>query len=140
MIYRLIYTSEKSPDTSDADFRAIATFSAVWNRERDITGLLMVHENDIMQVLEGPEAHVKELADKIRRDPRHKNMDIIYEKSVASAEFTKWSMGFRTLETRTEMDVFFNLTRAELSAKVPEDARWDVQKAVSGFADKVGLN
>ena len=100
----------------------------------------MVHEGDIMQVLEGPQESVKELAEKIRCDPRHKNMEIIYEKAVPSAEFTKWSMGFRTLESRAEMDVFFNLTRAELSAHVPQDARWDVQKAVSGFAEQVGLD
>ena len=140
MIYRLIYTSTKASETTDADFRAIATFSAMWNRSKGINGLLMVYADDIMQVLEGLEEHVKELADKISRDPRHKNMQIIYEKSVPHAEFTKWSMGFRPLDSRAEMDVFFNLTRAELSAQIPKDARWDVQKAVSAFAEQVGLD
>jgi len=93
-----------------------------------------------MQVLEGPKDDVKALAEKIRQDSRHTDMEIVYEKSVETAEFSKWSMGFRTPETRAEMDVFFNLTRAELSAQIPKDARWDVRKAITSFADQVGLD
>lgn len=140
MIYRLIYTSKRAPETTESDFRTIATFSAMWNRSQGITGLLMVYADDIMQVLEGPEAEVKALADKISQDTRHQDMQILYEKDVPSAEFTKWSMGFRPLDSRAEMDVFFNMTRAELAAQVPKGARWDVQKAVSGFAEQVGLD
>lgn len=140
MIYRLIYTSKRSLNTSDADLRAIATFSAISNRSQRITGLLMVHKDHIMQVLEGPKDDVKALAEKIRQDSRHTDMEIVYEKSVETAEFSKWSMGFRTPETRAEMDVFFNLTRAELSAQIPKDARWDVRKAITSFADQVGLD
>lgn len=140
MMHRLIYTSEKAPYTTDADFRMIAVISALWNKQHGITGLLMVYKNEIMQVLEGPKDAVKDLAEKISRDTRHTDMTIVYEKSVDSADFTEWSMGFRPLNSRDEMEVFFNLTRAELAAYIPENTGQGVRNAVSGFADSVGLD
>lgn len=139
MLYRLIYKSEKAPETTDADFRTIAMISALWNKANGITGLLMVYNDEIMQVLEGPEAVVKDLAEKIRKDKRHTKMEIIYEKSVDQADFTEWHMGFRPLQSRDEMDVFFNLTRAELAAYIPENTGQGVLQAVSGFAESAGI-
>ena len=50
-----------------------------------------------MQVLEGSERTVRDVHDKICRDPRHRGLVTLLEGSVPGREFSKWSMGFKDL-------------------------------------------
>ena len=77
MTYRLIYKSIASPNVTDADFRTIAMFSSIWNKNHGISGLLLHVNGRIMQVLEGPEDAVKSLYANIEKDPRHKDVTIV---------------------------------------------------------------
>lgn len=140
MVHRIIYASKAAPGVTLEDFRVIAMFSAVWNTNHDITGLLMSYNDDIMQVLEGPKDAVQDLYRRIERDPRHENVQLLVDQTAERREFTKWSMGFRTLDSRADMDVFFALSQDTLDAVVPEDTSPDVAAAVERFKTTSGLN
>ena len=133
MVHRLIYASKAAQGVTQEDFRAIAMFSAMRNTSLGITGLLMVYNDDIMQVLEGSKEAVQGLYERIQADPRHKYVKLLVDQEADSANFTKWSMGFRTLDSRADMDVFFLLSEQSLQEKVHEGASADVQGAVAHF-------
>lgn len=52
-----------------------------------------------MQVLEGPEPAVRELFQKIARDPRQKDVFVLLQMTVPEREFSNWSMAFHDLNS-----------------------------------------
>lgn len=140
MLFRLIYASVASPDMTEADFRTIAMFSSIYNQAHNITGLLLTHNDQIMQVLEGPEDIVRGLFKKIKQDKRHTGVKLLSEGSCEISEFKSWSMGYRPLDEPVEMDMFFSLSAAALSNIMPDNAPTDLQKHIRNFAGKSGLD
>ena len=138
MVFRLIYSSKSSEGVGESDFRAIAMFSALNNLARGVTGLLLTHNEEIMQVLEGEESEVRALYTKIEKDKRHHSVKIIVEREVEKTEFASWSMGYRPLDTPIDMDIFFALSRESLGDVIAENS--ELQNAAESFADKSGLS
>ncbi|HWF37906.1 MAG TPA: BLUF domain-containing protein [Candidatus Acidoferrales bacterium] len=52
-----------------------------------VTGMLLYKDGCFMQVLEGNEEAVIDLAEKIQRDPRHKNMMTLYQGDSPERQF-----------------------------------------------------
>lgn len=80
-IFRLTYVSCAVESLTEADLNAIESKSVAANNARDVTGLLVVCGRRIMQILEGRESVVRDLYEKIRKDPRH-----VIEKLVSAVE------------------------------------------------------
>ena len=70
-IFRLTYLSNPVKPFTDADFDDIESKSLEANNARDVTGLLIVNDDRILQILEGREDAVRELYAKIEADSRH---------------------------------------------------------------------
>ncbi len=138
MVFRLIYSSKSSEGVGESDFRAIAMFSALNNLARGVTGLLLTHNDEIMQVLEGEESEVRALYNTIEKDKRHHSVKVIAEREVEKTEFANWSMGYRPLETPIDMDIFFALSRESLGDVIAENS--ELQSAAENFAEKSGLS
>ena len=51
-----------------------------------------------MQVLEGSRDTVAEVYERIRRDPRHHQLDLLFEGPIDEREFDDWSMAFVDLD------------------------------------------
>jgi len=65
------------------------------NNERlGITGMLVYRHPFFMQVLEGPEEHVRELMARIAADARHTDVTMVRHAPIRRAGFADWSMGF----------------------------------------------
>lgn len=68
------------------------------NASLDITGVLVRKRDIFFQILEGEESAVRSLIEKIEKDSRHYEVDIIDERNVEERSFSDWSMGFASLE------------------------------------------
>ena len=140
MTHRLIYSSEADDNMSDADLRMIAMFSRMNNRRKNIAGLLLHHEGYIVQVLEGPQDAVQRLFAKIKVDSRHKNVKILMDRACKQPIFSEWSMGFRPMENRDEIDAFFKLSKNALDAAIPSDSSSAVRNVLREFSEISGLS
>lgn len=76
-IFRLVYLSRPTRALSDEDFDDIESKSVEANHLRDVTGLLIVDGDRVLQILEGRESAVRKLYTKIEADPRHTVMKLI---------------------------------------------------------------
>ena len=76
-IFRLVYLSRPTRPFSDEDFEDIESKSVEANHLRDVTGLLIVDGDRVLQILEGRESAVRKLYTKIEADPRHTVMKLI---------------------------------------------------------------
>lgn len=68
------------------------------NKALDITGCLVYHKSSFVQILEGSQNDVHATYLKIFKNPRHKNLKILYEGETKRRSFGKWSMAFHNLD------------------------------------------
>ena len=128
MLVRVLYVSKISAGVSEKDIERIVSTSQLRNRQRDLTGALMVCDGHFAQVLEGDEIHVEETMRKIAVDPRHHDLVVRDRTAEAKRLFARWDMAFVD-PGRCEKDVFELLARqrtpvqfiAEMAVWIEED-------------------
>ena len=97
-LIQLVYMSTAKMAVTDTELLAILRQSRENNAQHDITGMLLYKDHNFLQLLEGPEAAVMALYDKISRDPRHDSVTLVLKHHVAARQFGAWSMGFANAE------------------------------------------
>ena len=119
-LFQLIYVSAARPGLSEAEIERILSAARAHNPARGITGLLLFLEDAFLQILEGPEAEVRSLFDRIRMDPRHRQVLCLVTQAIPAREFQDWSMGYDRLEPSAETGPLFRLTREALAGVLPD--------------------
>ena len=92
MLVRLIYAS-RAVDTSPAAIDAILAKSREHNPASGITGILCYGRGIFLQAIEGGRAAVNELYGHIQKDPRHKDVALLYFEEIVERRFGGWTMG-----------------------------------------------
>lgn len=93
----LIYVSSAVNMMAQDELIEILKKSRENNAKVDVTGMLLYHEGNFMQVLEGEEAAVMALYHKIAQDPRHHMVTRIATRPITKRNFGEWKMGFTNL-------------------------------------------
>lgn len=94
----LIYVSSSVKILNDAELLDILKISRSNNETREVTGMLLYKGGNFMQVLEGPEESVNALMEKIKADPRHKDVSILSREPIQTRQFPSWEMAFQNLD------------------------------------------
>jgi hypothetical protein len=95
---RSVTYSSTAVSTFGADeLTDLLSSSRAANLARDLSGMLLFRGNRFLQVLEGPESVVRDLVDRIRRDPRHRDMRVLVDERIDERRFAEWTMGYETL-------------------------------------------
>jgi hypothetical protein len=104
-LHRLLYFSRFGPtfplDLPGQDYevgRIIAT-AIRHNRAAGVTGLLLAHQRQFLQVLEGPAEAVMTTYGRILRDPRHDSAKLITAGPAAERLFAEWNMCARRISS-----------------------------------------
>jgi hypothetical protein len=92
--FRLIYRSHSTiPHQSrEAVLANIFDVARSNNKKVGITGALLVTDHWFVQALEGDEATVAALYQRISEDPRHDQVAVVESGSVDARVFSRWSM------------------------------------------------
>lgn len=104
-MFQLFYVSRATRTYNSAAIQHILQMARYKNRKLDITGCLLYSGRCFAQVLEGTEAAVRPLAERIASDPRHADVRVLMESHRVEREYGDWSTGYlhdRTLEDRLE--------------------------------------
>ena len=138
-IFGLTYVSSASGIYDAETFRDIALYSGPYNAEHEITGMLLVYNETIVQFLEGPEAEVLSLYDRIENDNRHKNPIVVSTRNYRIREFPEWTMGYQELSDFDGPKYIYSLTPQSLTAHVPQFISATTQALLNGFKRSSGL-
>jgi len=93
MIFYKIYTSIPTVTPTRDIIDKITEESIVWNSAHGITGILLCLEDRYFQFLEGEEEQVLNIFNKIKTDPRHKELYVRIKGFEKERIFREWSMG-----------------------------------------------
>lgn len=94
MLHHIVYTSLEVPAFDGAALRQLLLSARARNHAFGFTGLLLYCEGRFVQVLEGPRHPLEELYARIRRDPRHREVETLSDGPTAERLFPDWRMGF----------------------------------------------
>jgi hypothetical protein len=97
MLYELIYHSTTAVNFDISAIPEILEKSRIKNEQNQITGCLIYHEFEFLQILEGPEAAVKSLYARIEKDPRHGHISALAQGPIKERAFADWKMAFHCL-------------------------------------------
>lgn len=108
---QLVYLSSSSGAYSKEDLVDILSSSRRNNTRDNITGLLLYHDGNVIQFLEGEEAQVQKLYNRIAGDRRHKGVLPLLTRKITSRDFGSWSMGFKNIteQEKDELEGFNDL-------------------------------
>ena len=93
----LTYVSSAVETFSQAELLNLLETSRRNNALTGISGLLLYKDGNFMQVIEGAEAEIHKLHEKISHDPRHGGLITLTEKVIQRRQFPEWKMGFKNL-------------------------------------------
>jgi len=134
MLYHLIYVSKAVKPLSGEALNHLLLQSRRWNESVGITGMLLYIERHMMsqvtgrfmQVIEGNEADIKSLFEKIKVDPRHHQITVLQQGNIGLRSFDNWLMGFKVMGWQEymnrpgylDMDELFSGNEISLSSGV----------------------
>jgi light-regulated signal transduction histidine kinase (bacteriophytochrome) len=123
-LHFLIYVSRSVAPMSGQALNELLKKSRDFNRSVGITGCLIYQDGFFMQMLEGPREAVFALCEKIKTDPRHRDVGIVIEAPARRRIFVDWSMGLRDLTPEPDEPDFDAWQRRTISfLELSEDAR-----------------
>lgn len=137
-IFRLTYLSQPVKPFTDADLDDIESKSVEANNARDVTGLLIVNRDRVLQILEGREDRVRELYTKIEADPRHTVVKMVSALEDEVRLLMTWNMVVRRLDSvpphlmEQFNEVFDDLLEAEPDREI-SIAQIDLFKEIAIF-------
>jgi hypothetical protein len=98
-MYRIMYMSSAKRFIPDLELEDILETARKNNKEKNLTGLLIIKGATFLQCLEGEKADVEEIYKKICKDDRHKDIIELTEEDISNRLFPNWEMGYKNLKT-----------------------------------------
>jgi len=94
VLYELLYMSLANWEMSQEDLEGILAEARPFNADRGITGMLVYHRREFMQVIEGEKREILSLYERIERDSRHSRLRILIQGPIEARGFANWTMQF----------------------------------------------
>lgn len=95
MMRQIIYESVAADPSAEDIAPDILRFARPENSLNGVTGLLLAANGRFLQVLEGPEESVSLTMDRIREDPRHRDIAVLADQPIEARAFADWAMAYR---------------------------------------------
>ncbi len=96
-LLHLVYRSQVTRFFEPNHLQEILNVARTKNPKINVTGFLIFREGHFIQLLEGAEADVQMIYDKVAKDKRHRNVKLIGKTKSSERFMSDWSMAF--LET-----------------------------------------
>lgn len=120
-LYQLVYISERSHGTDDAQINQIKQQAELHNQQTQITGALLFSQRYFLQYLEGDKTRLDALYARICRDHRHQNVRLLQYKAISQRDFSRWSLGVKKLlDTEENQDLLRLLTMLGQASTISE--------------------
>lgn len=93
-VYEIIYSSLATHDLSPEELTALLDHARQANQARGVTGMMIYRKREFLQLLEGEQAVVQALYQRIAQDDRHQQMAKLWDGPIQARSFGEWEMAF----------------------------------------------
>ncbi|MEP3481939.1 MAG: BLUF domain-containing protein [Fuerstiella sp.] len=94
-MHLLVYTSQSLIEPAVAEFELdqIVADSKRNNTANGLTGVMFQHRDRFIQLLEGEQSAIRQTFERIQKDPRHTQIEILFDSAIRQRGCPDWSMG-----------------------------------------------
>jgi hypothetical protein len=134
-VFRLVYRSHSRIADADrvSELGEIFTTARTNNKRLGVTGALVVTGDAFAQTLEGDEAVVRELYQRICADPRHDDVDLLEDETVGERTFGRWAMARVSEDGGPDLRLLSNAAKGRIVAAAPDVHVTAEQETVLAF-------
>ncbi|MEM1222881.1 MAG: BLUF domain-containing protein [Verrucomicrobiota bacterium] len=105
-LFQIIYISAAAEDLEISDLENLLIRTRIRNKKREITGIILYVEGNIIQVIEGQKDIVESLFADIEKDRRHRHVTVMAKEQIEKRDFAQFTMGFkRTHKSEIEKNI-----------------------------------
>lgn len=122
MLYELIYRSTAKSTLTDQDLKDILETARNFNEANHLTGCLLYHKGQFLQLLEGDFQTLLDLYERIKHDKRHHDFLLLHMKETNQRIYTDWTMAFKSLEQNDLSNYSAVTTFTELETEEEESS------------------
>jgi hypothetical protein len=128
-LIQLVYVSSGTRKFATGELVELLRVSRRNNQSNDITGMLIYHDGNFIQVLEGPPQPVAETFRRIGEDRRHRGLIEMLNQTIDQRDFPDWTMGFVAIEKDMPPDLlgFADLLKGNI-AGVNKSGQQDIAR------------
>lgn len=133
-VFRLIYRSHSRIGATERKQELGQIFSVARssNKKVDVTGALLITDDQFVQTLEGPEPTVRELYAKINKDKRHEHVEVLESGDVSGRVFGRWAMAKVAADGEPDIPLLTNVNKGGISPAQPRPTT-EAQEAILGL-------
>ena len=99
-VLTIVYVSAATHPMSEDELAALLNQARENNASHGVTGVLLYHDGNFMQLLQGPVGGVRAIYLAIESDPRHHMVIPIVDETGLPREFAGWAMACGRLDAR----------------------------------------
>lgn len=88
------WLTHSDANINEKNLNELLHFSREYNKEKNITGVLLYRDSTFFQIIEGPGENIELLMTKIMKDRRHYLVTIIENKKIEKRQFSDWNLLF----------------------------------------------
>ena len=96
-MYSLIYRSVAKDTFAKPLIYKMLSEARDFNANHGITGCLLYHKGQFIQLLEGEKEEVTALFERIKKDQRHHNVELLEQEEISERLFSDWSMAYQDM-------------------------------------------
>lgn len=97
-LHEIVYMSLACDAMGPDELGALLDDSRARNQAAGITGMMIYHEREFMQLLEGERSVIEALYERIQADRRHQQVYRLWDGPIATRNFDDWTMAFVALD------------------------------------------
>ncbi len=126
MITYYVYISRQKKSFSNEDLDLLLLNARTYNATKNITGILFYFDGIFIQHIEGNSIDVVGLFEKINKDSRHDDIQVLKSGTVPERRYLDWKMLFKNIEPE-EVEAFFGAPQIKESDLFgPKDKAYSV--------------
>jgi len=104
MYYSICYLSKAKESLTEDELNDLFSYTAQYNNECDITGILLHSIGRFFQVLEGKEEDLLALYSKIKKDNRHEELFELFSGRTAHPLFVRYNSKFNVVKSTQDLN------------------------------------
>lgn len=121
MLSYIVYVSQRNPNCTREEIDNILKACERNNSHSDATGVLLYSDSRFIQYLEGDYKKIISLYDKIKQDPRHRNVVMVQMGQVDERQFPSWQMGSKKFsDKKIDYKTHLSMEEAVVFAEILE--------------------
>ncbi|WP_052467158.1 BLUF domain-containing protein [Psychroserpens damuponensis] len=121
MPYTIIYQSKANKNLQVSEIDAMLLKAKRFNKARHITGCIVYHNHQFIQIIEGEKSEIINLYAKIKKDSRHNSVLTLVETATTQTLWDDWSMAFykftgdaiKDQNNRMLLEIYFNTAKRD---------------------------